>query len=303
MWRPVGAVKKRQDLVQICPAQRQAAGRVVPCCADLEPMRILLSHLVFLAAIGGCSSVPTVYHPVHPLDPAQFSHDLFDQVVRSHVRDGRVAYPDVRKNGHFREYLAQLDRVDPAGLPTDRDRIAFWINAYNAFAIQGILDGYSPVTLWGRYRFFITRTYRVGGESLNLYDLERKILIPFRDPRIHFAIVCASQSCPKLQSWAYQGDRLDEQLDHVTRAFINDPSRNRFDRRRRIAYLSKIFDWYGEDFAHQAGSVQRFVARHLDDPELATEAATVPYAVEFLEYDWSLNGVPPGEEKHADSSS
>jgi len=266
-------------------------------------MRILFFLLTILAAIGGCSSVPTAYHPIQPLDPTHFSHDLFDQVVHSHVRDGRVAYPDVRRNGHFTEYVAQLDRVDPAGLPTNHDGIAFWINAYNAFAIQGILDGYSPMTLWGRYRFFIARTYRVGGESLNLYDLEQKILIPFRDPRIHFAIVCASQSCPKLQSWTYQGDRLDEQLDHVARAFVNDPSRNRFDRARRTAYLSKIFDWYGEDFAQQAGSVQQFVARYLNDPELAKEVATIPYAVEFLEYDWSLNGEPPGEEKHADSPS
>lgn len=256
-------------------------------------MRIVCAAVLLLAAVGGCTSVPAAYHPKQPLDPTRFTHDLFDQVLRSHITDGRVGYPDLRRNGRFQEYLAQLDRIDPSGLPGDPDRIAFWINAYNAFAIQGILDGYSPRTLWGRYRFFIARDYRVGGESINLYDLERRILIPFQEPRIHFAIVCASQSCPKLQSWAYRGDRLDEQLDRVTRAFVNDPSRNRFDRERRVAYLSKIFDWYGDDFAAQAGSVQRFVARHIDDPALAKEMASVPYSVEFLEYDWSLNGPPP----------
>ena len=256
-------------------------------------MRVVLAFAMLSAAIAGCSSVPAAYHPVQPLDPAHFSHDLFDQVLHSHIVDGRVDYPDIQRNGHFMEYLAQLDRIDPAGLPSDPDRVAFWINAYNAFAIQGILDGYSPKALWGRYRFFIAREYRVGGESVNLYDLERRILIPFQEPRIHFAIVCASQSCPKLQPWAYLGDRLDEQLDHVTRAFVNDSSRNRFDRERRIVYLSKIFDWFGDDFAAQAGSVQRFVARHIDDPALAKEVASVPYAVEFLEYDWSLNGPSP----------
>jgi hypothetical protein len=266
-------------------------------------MKVLLLLAVLSAGVGGCSSVPTVYHPVQPLEPAHFSHDGLDQVLRSYVRDGRVAYPDIRGNGRFREYLAQLNRVDPNALPADSDRIAFWINAYNAFAIQGILDGYSPMTLWGRYRFFIAREYRVGGESIDLYDLERKILIPFQEPRIHFAIVCASHSCPRLQSWTYRGDRLEDQLNQVTRKFVNDPSRNRFDRERRIAYLSKIFDWYGDDFAAQAGSVQGFVARYIDDPALAQDVATVPYAVEFLEYDWSLNGVQPEQDKHADSPS
>jgi hypothetical protein len=289
--------KKWQAIVQICSTEATAGnpGRAVSA-ADERAMRVVLSLVMLVAAIGGCSSVPAAYHPVQPLDPARFSHDLFDQVLRAHISDGRVGYPDVRRSRHFHEYVAQLDRIDPGGLPTDLDRMAFWINAYNAFAIQGILDGYSPMTLWGRYRFFIAREYRVGAEVINLYDLERKILIPFQEPRVHFAIVCASRSCPKLQSWAYLGDRLEDQLDQVTRSFVNDPSRNRFDRERRVAYLSKIFDWFDDDFAAQAGSVQRFVARYIDDPTLAEEVATVPYVVKFLEYDWSLNGMPPGQE-------
>jgi hypothetical protein len=266
-------------------------------------MNVLFLLVILSAGVGGCSSMPTAYHPPQPLDPGHFSQDGLDQVLHSHIIEGQVDYRAVRRNRSFREYVAQLDRLDPNRWRATSDRIAFWINAYNAFAIQGILDGYSPMTLWGRYRFFIARKYRVGGQPINLYDLERKILIPFQEPRIHFAIVCASQSCPILQSWIYRGDRLDEQLDHVTRAFVNDPRRNRFDRERRIAYLSKIFDWYGDDFAAQAGSVQRFVARHIDDPALAKDVATVPYAVEFLEYDWSLNGVPSGRDEHADSSS
>ena len=265
-------------------------------------MGILISLVILSAVVSGCSSVPRTYHPVQPIEPPSFSHDLFDQVLRAHVTDGRVRYPDLGRDGHFRQYLAQLNRVDPTGLPTRSDRIAFWINAYNAFAVQGIVDGYSPGTLWGRYRFFIALKYRVGGEPVDLYDLERKILIPFQEPRVHFAIVCASHSCPKLQSWTYRGDRLEEQLDHVARAFVNDPNRNRFDRDRRIAHLSKIFDWYGDDFAAQAGSVQGFVARYIDDPLLAKEVAA-SYTVEFLEYDWSLNGVAPEQDKHADSRS
>ena len=134
--------------------------------------------------------------------------------------------------------------------------MALWINAYNAYAIKGILDGYSPGTWVGRYRYFIGRTYRVGGASINLYDLEREILIArFHEPRMHFAIVCASASCPKLQSWAYDRTQLEPQLELAARGFINDSSRNRFDRENRVAYLSKIFDWFADDFSSQAGSV------------------------------------------------
>ncbi|MGQ0810756.1 MAG: DUF547 domain-containing protein, partial [Nitrospiraceae bacterium] len=174
----------------------------------------------------------------------------------------------------------------------------FWINAYNAFAIRGILDQYSPMTLIGRYRYFIARDYRVGGKTINLYDLERKLLIPdFREPRIHFAIVCASTSCPKLQPWAYRGDVLDRQLEEAARTFINDATRNRFDRRQRVAHLSMIFKWFTEDFEAQSGSLMNYVNRYLTDPELARDLEVTPYQIEFLEYDWSLNGPQPREKR------
>jgi len=132
----------------------------------------------------------------------------------------------------------------------------------------------------------------VGGESINLYDLEKKLLIPvFNEPRIHFAIVCASQSCPKLRSQAFTADGLDAQLEENARAFVNDPARNRFDRENRTAYLSKIFDWFEPDFRRHAESLLNYVRRYLSDPELASDLATQPYRIEFLDYDWHLNGV------------
>ena len=261
--------------------------------------------MILLTAMveAGCSSVPERFAPLDPLDPAHVSHRLFDEVLQTSVKNGIVNYPEIQADQRLTTYMTLLNRVDPSALNTDRHRLAFWINAYNAFAIKGILDGYSPTTLWGRYRYFIGREYEVGGETINLYDLERRVLVPMGDPRIHFAIVCASRSCPKLQPWAYRSDRLEEQLEQVTRAFVNDPSRNRFDPARRVAYLSKIFDWFHEDFASHAGSVQEFVSRYLDDPALAKDVAAVPYAVEYLEYDWHLNGVSPRQADYADSSS
>lgn len=247
--------------------------------------------LVFLS---GCSTVPKTFHPEQPLAPQTFSHTVFQAVLEEHVSDGIVKYPRIANDSRFLTYIDQLNRVDPNALPTRNDQLSFWINSYNAFAIKGILDGYSPRTKFGQYRYFIGREYMVGGEALNLNNLEKKILIQqFREPRIHFAIVCASQSCPKLRSWAYTTKQLEEQLNDSARRFINDSSKNYFDRKRRVAYLSKIFDWFTEDFVAHSGSVTVYVSQFVEDPVLANELRTTPYEVEFLDYDWNLNGIPP----------
>lgn len=244
-------------------------------------------------ALAGCSAAPKSFHPAQPIASKDFSHQAFDEVLQAHVQDGVVNYPGVASDGRLAAYLDQLDRLDPNGLPSWRHRLAFWINAYNAFAIKGILDGYSPLTTIGQWRYFIGQTYRVGSESINLYDLEKKLLIPdFREPRIHFAIVCASQSCPKLRSQAFTADQLDAQMEENARAFVNDPSKNRFDREQHVAYLSKIFEWFEPDFRRHAESLLNYVRRYVNDQELAADLATQPYRIEFLEYDWRLNGVP-----------
>lgn len=265
-------------------------------------MTRLIAILAVSLALAACSAVPRAFHPPDPVAPAEFSHRLFDGVLRDHVARGLVDYPGIARDRRFGDYLALLDRVDPNALPTREDRLAFWINAYNAFAIKGILDGFSPRTLIGRYRYFIGRAYGVGGRTLNLYDLEQKLLIPdFREPRIHFAIVCASRSCPELRAEAYGADRLEEQLEAAARAFINDPARNRFDRAARVASLSMIFKWFEEDFAAAGGSLLGYVRRYLADRDLAADLDEGRWLVEFLPYDWNLNRVPP-EEGHAGST-
>jgi hypothetical protein len=249
-----------------------------------------------LLVLAGCSSVPSGFKPVNPIPAAEFSHHLFEETLAAHVKDGLVDYPAIATDDRFAGYLTRLDLVDPDTFPTRNERLVFWINAYNAFAIKGILEGYSPVSWVGRYRYFIGREHRVGGTTINLYDLERQVLIrQFHEPLIHFAIVCASASCPRLQPWTYQANQLDRQLDLAARAFINDPTRNRFDRARKVASLSKIFDWFAEDFGAAAGSTLAYVARYVGDPELAKDLIESEYRIEYLDYDWTLNGIPPKE--------
>jgi len=261
---------------------------------------IIIGVAVVLTA---CSTVPTSFTPSVPLPPGEFSHRLLGQVLTAHVRDGLVDYPGIQMDARFTAYLTQLNRVDPSALATRGEQLAFWINAYNAFAIKGILDQLSPMRSIGRYRYFIGRDYRVGGAQVNLYDLERQVLIAqFQEPLIHFAIVCASTSCPKLQPRAYEPDQLDVQLDQVAREFINDPTKNRFDPARKVASLSMIFKWFEQEFTKAAGSVLVYVTRYVSDPVLVRDLMQSDYRIEYLEYDWSLNGIPPKESTDVGSS-
>jgi hypothetical protein len=217
----------------------------------------------------------------------------FDAVLLRNVERGFVDYAGIAADPAFGRFMASLEETRPEDAADSRARSALLINAYNAFAIQGILDGYSPSSWLGRYSYFRRREYQLMGMPVTLHELETRQLMPLRDPRIHFAIVCASISCPRLASRAYVPDKLEEQLNLAARTFINDGTRNRYDLQRRIAFVSRIFDWYREDFAATSGSVQRYLAAHVSDPAVAALLATDGFELRFVPYDWELNGTLP----------
>src|SRR5574341_2010974 len=104
---------------------------------------------LLIMLVAGCSSIPATFHPKDPLPPSAVTHQLWHQVLEASVRDGHVNYPAIQRENRLDAYLRQLDRIDPASLPTRDEQLAVWINAYNAFAIQGILDGESPAPYVG----------------------------------------------------------------------------------------------------------------------------------------------------------
>ena len=219
-------------------------------------------------------------------------HNDFNQVLVTHVKDGHVDYAGIKNDPLFPKYLETLKTTDPDTFASEEEKLAFWINAYNALAIKGIIDGLSPSTFFGRISYFKTTDFEVAGRTINLYDLERDIIIPFNEPRIHFAIVCASYSCPKLISEAYVASKLDKQLNDNTIAFINNPEKNDLSGKKTIK-VSKIFDWFTEDFAKYSGSVQKYIAPFVQDPALAEALSNENFKVRYLKYNWSLNGSPP----------
>lgn len=214
----------------------------------------------------------------------------FDDLLLTTVRNGYVDYDGIAADGRLETFIRQLGTTRPEDLAGEDDRKAFFINAYNAIAIHGILNGQSAGSAWKRRKFFKSMTVTVLGQPMSMEDIEHGELRTMGDPRIHFAIVCASLSCPRLNNRAYFPETLDAQLDQATAQFVNDLTRNRFDNGRRIAYLSAIFDWFAEDFEAVAGSVQKYIASYATDPDTARLLRSGQFKTQTEPYDWGLNG-------------
>ncbi len=217
-------------------------------------------------------------------------YDALDEILARNVRNGFVDYDGIAVEPRFREYIEQIGKTKPDDLTSDEARLAFYINAYNTLAIKGILDGRSPSSWWGRRKFFKSQKHNVLGEKISLETLEHERLGALGEQRIHFAIVCASISCPRLSSKAYRPESLNTQLHESAKRFINDPTRNRFDPGRRRAFLSKIFEWYADDFIAAGGSLQNYLARFVSDAEAQDMMRQDGFEIRFVDYDWNLNG-------------
>jgi hypothetical protein len=213
----------------------------------------------------------------------------WDVLLGSAVNDGFVDYGQWANNPRFDELVEQIAQTDTDTMNTDQ-KLVFYINAYNILAARGILDGGSPESVLGRYFYFKRSKYRVAGREISLHQLEHEWIRPLKEPRIHFAIVCASQSCPILQSEAYRLETLDQQLESAAMDFINDSERNRFDTAEGLAELSSIFKWFSDDFVEVAGSLQAYLAPLVKDEDVTENLEKGAFEIEYLDYDWRLNG-------------
>jgi len=227
-------------------------------------------------------------------------HSVFDRLLRSYVDDsGFVNYGawKSRDEETLRNYLKSLYKV-PADLLGRSEALAFWINAYNALTIQGILEFYPIQSIRDKVNrilgFNIWDDYpmTVNGKAYSLNDIEHKILRKMGEPRIHFAIVCASVGCPKLHSQAYTGRNLDAQLEAQAIHFFAQQRNFRIDRARKTVYLSSILDWFGEDFGGTDRAKLDFVSKYLSEAKDRDFLRSKGLKVKYLDYDWSLNEQP-----------
>jgi len=239
-----------------------------------------------------------------PLD--QVPHDAWDELLRRYVDEsGQVDYSAWRASAAdvaaLDEYLAQLSRGDPARDTRRVAQLAFWINAYNALTIRGILREppvasiQDHVSNLGGYNIWSDLLLIVGDDAFSLGQIEHQILRPLRDPRIHFAIVCGSKGCPRLRQNAYGASDLDGQLDDNARDFFADPHKLDFDATTGALHLSPILKWYAEDFGESPVDVLRAITPYLPDETAARLNNPASVRVKYLEYNWSLNeqSTPP----------
>jgi hypothetical protein len=234
------------------------------------------------------------------------SHAAWTEVLKTCVREGGFDYAKLaRDRTRFDVYLGTLRAVTPAELTSwsAPQRFAFWINAYNAFCIQRVIEAYPLKSIRKLDGAFGINTVFDKGfiplrahhpdkkdEDLALNDIEHKILRrQFKDARLHAAINCASKSCPPLRNEAFTAERLEAQLSEQMQAFVKDPSRNRIDAAKKDLAVSEIFKWFAEDFERDAKSVKEYLVRYAP-PEQAEFIRGAKLG--YLDYDWDLNDVP-----------
>lgn len=218
-------------------------------------------------------------------------HSAWDALLKDAVKEGWVDYGKIRdRYPELQAYVGSLETVDLESL-SDKERLALYINAYNAHSIRGVIDRGEIESVNDVLLFFKRTRFVLGGETYSLDSLEHEVMRPLGDARIHFAIVCSSISCPSLASEAFTAENLDALLRKQAEGFLADPTKNRLDRETKTFQLSKIFQWFSEDFTKEKGSVLNYIKDYLD-PELQSfiEENAGKIRVEFLPYDWGLNG-------------
>jgi hypothetical protein len=221
----------------------------------------------------------------------------WDSMLKRYVNERGQADYATWQSASYGELNAWLESLHATDLSTlgQAETIAFLLNLYNALTIRQVLQTYPIASIrpsffgipnWLAFlRFFTQSVYRLGNQSLSLNRIEHGLLRKrFSEPRIHFALVCASVGCPLLRAEAYEPVRLDEQLTDDARCFINNDDKVRYEEARQVLYCSKIFQWYKTDFLAVADSISNYIGQYRPDLNLPERVT-----VKFLPYSWALN--------------
>lgn len=252
----------------------------------------------FFVAVRAFDAAQPAAGPTPQPDVSGVDQALWDYLLKTYVANGLVDYDGMARDYTFRVYVRELGAANPDALPTDQARLALLCNAYNAFVIDGVIghkirdsvNNYlDPQTNDG---FFDVKEHIFANQTLSLNQIEHELIrAKFDEPRVHVALVCAAVSCPSLRAEAYVDDRLDAQLEDQARLFANNPKHVRYDAAEDKIYLSRILNWYGDDWKNHGGYLS-WLAERVEDPTLLgalKKAAAGGVAEAFFEYDWVLN--------------
>ena len=241
-------------------------------------MKILPLIVLLFLSICGCNYSQS----------SVFDHSKFDALLKANIdENGMVNYSAFKNNKDFDEYIKSIAEADVSNLSKE-DKLAFYMNAYNATVIKNILDHLpitSPMDVDG---FFKKITHKIAGNEITLDKLEYDYVMKIELVLVHFGLVCAAESCPKLLQKAYDGKTVFKQLEKNGKDFLNDPSKNRLDRENKILYLSAIFKWLKKYFEERYSSLQKAAQYFINesDKKFLNENKV---EVKFNKYNWQLN--------------
>lgn len=253
---------------------------------------LLVLTLIIVSAIGGIvmNETPAQFGPPRSLDLDQWDAAWTDVLAHHVDAQGRVDFSGlVKDRAGLDEVVKFIAAVDPASsperFPTPNARLAYYLNAYNAPAMYGVLDAGVPKRFgwFGRIRFFVLRKFTMGGRAISLYRLENSVIRPLGDPRVHFALNCMSVSCPRLPQSAFTANALDEQLAAAAREFAAEKRNVDVEDGRKELRISGIFKFYTKDFLAKAPSLSAYINQYRLSP------VRTDYKIVFDDYDWSIN--------------
>ena len=281
----------------------------ISCAPATYASRCVVLAVATVMIIGLQSNIALGKSPLGQRWPAsqrvamnEIDHTRFDQVLKKYVdKNGFVDYSALQRSSAGRRdlkaYLSELSRASPGKRSSREAKLAFWINAYNAVTLEGILQVYPTTSIRNHtarvfgYNIWKELPLIVGGGQHSLENIEHQILRKMGEPRIHFAIVCASIGCPRLRNEAYTASQLDQQLSDNVRDFFTRSKHFRFNAKRRTMQVSSILKWFGEDFGRTQVARFTYLQKYLPQParKIAVDSRT---RITYLDYDWNLNDKP-----------
>lgn len=254
-------------------------------------LALAIGILVVVIAEVVMNQMPSRYGPPRVLDVDHWEAEWTDVLAHHVDARGRVDFSGLAKDRtELDDVVKFIAAIDPSSSPdrfrTPNARMAYYLNAYNALAMYGVLEAGVPKRFgWlGRIRFFMIRKFTMGGRAITLYGLENKVIRPLGDPRVHFALNCMSVSCPRLQQSSFTTNALDEQLTAAAREFVVEKRNVDVDNGRNELRISAIFKFYIKDFLAKAPSIAAYINQYRLPP------VPTDYKIVFDDYDWSING-------------
>jgi len=236
-----------------------------------------------------CACAARIAPPTAPAGGKAPQKAWADHLARFVDDKGRMDFRAMAGSpGDLETYLSWAARVgpesDPASFPKASDKLAYYINTYNAVAMYDVLKSDFPPNLDKvKVTFFYKNRFEIGGRSISLYDLENKVIRPMGDPRVHVALNCMARGCPRLPREPFEADKLDAQLDRQAREFYNEERNVQKQPDKQTVRYSQILQFYTEDFTKKAGTLTAYVNQYREDKIPAD------WKVDFIPYDWILN--------------